>query len=562
MIRFKSLSMGCGVVLALFFLLLIASMGCSGGGSGSSGDASPGGDVTDDTTPPTVPAGLQAAPLSANRVELTWAAASDDVAVAGYGIYRDDLLVDTTAALVYTDSGLSAETEYRYQVLAFDTGGNESARSQAVHTTTLSEGPAIFVDNGTGDDGHDGSEQAPLATIERAVELAAGGTTIFVRAGGTPYRGVCVNTPGISIVGMGGRPTIDRYVVCDGRNALLYSRADDVVFENFDLDATAYAGDRVRALIFSGLPDAVIHRNRATNIHAEGPGFGESGRSLISSSFCYDCVLENSSSHNAEEHGIYWTNHQDGAVIRNNVVSNADGACLQLNSDPETYTPGHPTQDGIMSDNLVENNIFYDCGDGGGGAAINLAGVEDSVFRNNIVYGTRMAGGIANWDDGYSSWGDRGNYAFGCKNNRFLHNTIDCRSCDRHALSFRNGSTGNSFANNIVLTADRDAIAVDAESNHDLTIDTNIYLEEVFFEDTSEDWISLSAWQDATGYDLNSVEATMAALFRDPASNDYFLSETSPARNAGEEMGVETDIEGVERPQGGRPDIGARELAE
>jgi hypothetical protein len=76
------------------------------------------------------------------------------------------------------------------------------------------------------------------------------------------------------------------------------------------------------------------------------------------------------------------------------VVSNADGACLQLNSDPETYRQGHPTQDGIMSNNLVENNIFHDCGDGGGGAAINLAGVEDSVYRNNIVYGIQMAGGI------------------------------------------------------------------------------------------------------------------------------------------------------------------------
>lgn len=51
-----------------------------------------------------------------------------------------------------------------------------------------------------------------------------------------------MNTAEISIGGIGVRPSIDHYGVCDGRHALLYSRADDTLFENFDLDAAAFSG--------------------------------------------------------------------------------------------------------------------------------------------------------------------------------------------------------------------------------------------------------------------------------------------------------------------------------
>ncbi len=416
----------------------------------------------------------------------------------------------------------------------------------------------LWVDNENGDDGANGSQGAPVASLAAAVALASGTTTVHVQATATGYEGVCVTTDDVALMGEGGRPLVDQLVECDGRNVLLYSRADRVRFVNFELDASAFPGQSARALIFSGLPEAPIHQNMGCDIEALGPGQGQSGRSLISSSLCYDCVLEHSSSIGAEEHGIYWTNHQDGSIIRYNYVEDADGACLQLNADPETYDGGNGIQDGVMSNGLVEGNILVDCGTTGGGAALNLAGVKHTVFRNNLIYGTSMTGGIANWDDGYSSWGDSGNFAFGSSDNVFVHNTVDCRSCDRHALSFRNGSTGNTFVNNVVLTGSYDAIAVDPESNTGLVIDYNVYLPGTIFEDPDESWIELSAWQ-ALGFDANSMTAALDEVVIDADGGDFHLAVGSPAIDAALAMDVTSDLEGNPRPQGAASDIGAYE---
>jgi hypothetical protein len=414
----------------------------------------------------------------------------------------------------------------------------------------------LFVDNDIGDDSNNGSFGFPVQTISKAVELAQLGYTIHVKNTNNPYQGVCVNKNEIKIIGTHGMPTINSYVTCDGRNALFYSRADDVYFENFILDASEHDCINIRALIFSGLPDVPIYRNHAKKIYAYGPGQGCDGRSLLSSSLCYNCILEDSISKGAEEHGIYWTNHQDGSIIRNNFVTDADGACLQLNSDPETFQQGHDYQDGIMSNNLVENNILYDCGTKSS-SALNLAGVHDSIFRNNLIYGNQMAGGIASWDDGYSSWGDSGNFNFGCKNNKYYHNTVDCRNCDRHAMSFRNGGTGNEFKNNIIITDEYDAIAIDSESNSENDIDYNLYLSDVFFENTNEDFISFEQWQNL-GFDENSFTDVFSNIF--VSDGNYNLTSQSSALDNAIEVGIEIDLEMKIRPTNNGFDIGALEF--
>lgn len=309
---------------------------------------------------------------------------------------------------------------------------------------------------------------------------------------------------------------------------------------------------RVRAIIFTGLPDHPIYRNIARKIHAKGPGFVESGRSLISSSFAYNSVLENSISEGSREHGIYWTNHQDGAIIRNNIVFNAGGAALQFNADPETFDVNHPFKDGSMSNNLVENNIFYNSSTVKG-AVLNLAGVEDSIFRNNIIYGANMRQGIACWDDGYGN-------QFGCKGNEFYHNVIDSREALYHGIAFRNGSINNKFKNNIVLRASgKDAIAIDEESNQGMEIDYNIYSPGVLFEGPNEQYHNLENWRSLFRYDTHSIISPVNDLFVDINARDYHLSGNSSAIDVGINVGVTHDFDGNSRPVSLNPDIGAYE---
>ncbi|GAA3293790.1 hypothetical protein GCM10020295_16630 [Streptomyces cinereospinus] len=88
--------------------------------------------------PPTAPAGLRATARTAGSVSLAWTAATDDVGVTGYDVYRDGTRVASTAgtATTFTDTGLSAATAYAYTVRARDAAGNVSAASAALTVTT------------------------------------------------------------------------------------------------------------------------------------------------------------------------------------------------------------------------------------------------------------------------------------------------------------------------------------------------------------------------------------------------------------------------------------------
>ncbi len=93
--------------------------------------------VGTDTTPPTVPTGLTATPLSTSQIDLTWLPSSDDFGLGGYHVWRNDVQIATTTALVYSDTGLTASTTYTYSITAYDILANESASSTPLSTTTL-----------------------------------------------------------------------------------------------------------------------------------------------------------------------------------------------------------------------------------------------------------------------------------------------------------------------------------------------------------------------------------------------------------------------------------------
>jgi chitodextrinase len=93
-----------------------------------------------DTTPPTAPTGLTATATSSAQVNLSWKAATDNVGVTAYRIYRNGattaLATVTAPATSYSDTAVSAGTTYSYTVTALDAAGNESTKSASVSATT------------------------------------------------------------------------------------------------------------------------------------------------------------------------------------------------------------------------------------------------------------------------------------------------------------------------------------------------------------------------------------------------------------------------------------------
>ncbi len=90
-----------------------------------------------DTVAPSAPTNLTATAAGSTVVNLSWSAATDNNAVAGYTIYRNGAPISTVnGATTYYDRSLSASTTYSYQVLANDYKNNRSALSATSSATT------------------------------------------------------------------------------------------------------------------------------------------------------------------------------------------------------------------------------------------------------------------------------------------------------------------------------------------------------------------------------------------------------------------------------------------
>jgi chitodextrinase len=88
-----------------------------------------------DSQPPTAPGNVTASTRTTTSIALTWAAATDNVGVAGYGIYNAGSLVNTTVGTTGIVSGLSCGTNYTLSVDAFDASGNSSPKTTVMVST-------------------------------------------------------------------------------------------------------------------------------------------------------------------------------------------------------------------------------------------------------------------------------------------------------------------------------------------------------------------------------------------------------------------------------------------
>jgi fibronectin type 3 domain-containing protein len=92
---------------------------------------------TADSQAPSAPTNLAATASSATQVNLSWTAATDNVGVTGYDVYRDGTLLQSLGvATSFSDTTVTASTNYSYTVKAKDAAGNISMASNTATVTT------------------------------------------------------------------------------------------------------------------------------------------------------------------------------------------------------------------------------------------------------------------------------------------------------------------------------------------------------------------------------------------------------------------------------------------
>ncbi len=90
-----------------------------------------------DTVAPSTPTNLSASNTTQTTTNLSWNAATDNIAVTAYDVYQGASIIATVSGTSYAVVGLTASTSYAFTVRAKDGAGNVSVASNSANVTTL-----------------------------------------------------------------------------------------------------------------------------------------------------------------------------------------------------------------------------------------------------------------------------------------------------------------------------------------------------------------------------------------------------------------------------------------
>jgi hypothetical protein len=394
----------------------------------------------------------------------------------------------------------------------------------------------------TGIDGSDGSSAHPWRHIQYGADRLSPGDTLLIEPGVYQENGITITHGGtagnpVTFKATGPGVIVDKSGAGSRQDAFFITGADYVVVDGLTFQNANRAGVRI---------DSSDHVTVRNSTFANNKTWG------LFTDFSDYTLVENSESYGAvEQHGIYISNSSDYPTIRRNRLHDNYMCGLHMNGD---ISMGG---DGIISHGLVEGNMIYNNG-AGGGSGINMDGVTDTIVRNNLLYNNRASGISLYQIDGGS----------GSRRDKILNNTILMPTNGRWAVNIPEPDTGlpdpgntyNQVFNNILYNQHpwRGVITIGPSDLEGFDSDYNVLMDRLS-ADGDDTVISLAAWQ-GMGYDAHSLLSTPALLFANPGANDYHLTAASPALNKGVFLSdVPDDLEGRSRPSGTAFDIGAYE---
>lgn len=341
-------------------------------------ELTPSGGGTGDTQPPSVPANLTATGVSSSQVDLSWSAASDNVGVTGYALYRNNVFLKNVSGTSTSDTGLTASTSYSYYVKARDAAGNTSANSATVTATTSSGG-------GTG-----GCVNAldSTARIQTALKNAAPGAVLLLAPGiYTGSRGTSGDPGGQGLFYSGQSGTASQPIVlksCDPANPATL-RGTAVGDGSYGLHLTGNYW-QVRDLRVTTAQKGIIIDNGNHNLlyGVEVHTIGDEGVHFRDGS-SYN-TLEASNIHDTGKHQ---PQYGEGAYVGSDASSNYEHVVIG-NVIRTTVFAGGITAEHIdikegADGTLVEGCTFHGAGISGENSADSFVDVKgvNSVVRNN-----------------------------------------------------------------------------------------------------------------------------------------------------------------------------------
>jgi chitodextrinase len=124
-------------MLAALLIAIVGAYGCGGEENAENPSGTGPFAGQQDMSAPSMPTALSASAVSPSQINLSWQAATDNIGVSGYRVYRNGVIRATLGKVIaHQDTGLSASTTYSYTVQALDGAGNASAQSPAAIVTT------------------------------------------------------------------------------------------------------------------------------------------------------------------------------------------------------------------------------------------------------------------------------------------------------------------------------------------------------------------------------------------------------------------------------------------